>query len=182
MEVLKVVLQEFDHVYVVIDGLDECPRDEKKLIANHFLATVAEINENSSDNDEYRFRCCFVSQADMDTGRLFRKVPSIKISKNHNKDDIFDFCSTTAKEIVLSLEETGEHSNIPTDQFRTLVQNVSDTADGKSHPHSQFGFSLKSSTGMFLYAKLVMDQLRESSTMDSFEQAIKTIPPTLNAA
>lgn len=83
-ELLQTALTSAGNVFLIIDGLDECPQDEKRTIVSWFKATIDNINES----DPGGLRCLFVSQDDGEIRRLCISVPEIKITSDDNKVDI----------------------------------------------------------------------------------------------
>lgn len=77
-------MKTFDKLYLIIDGLDECKKDEKKLISTWFKST---INAISVDDPEC-LRCLFISQDDNDTCKFFRDIPTLHIINANHKEDI----------------------------------------------------------------------------------------------
>jgi hypothetical protein len=94
-DMLDIALRKFDKVYIILDGLDECPIKEKKLIASWFRNVVDSITEDESE----AMRCLFVSQDDNDCGKLFSGIPISKISSIENSSDISVFCQSWATNI-----------------------------------------------------------------------------------
>lgn len=85
---LEMTLKIFDRLYIVIDGLDECPRDERKKIADVFC----EIVESVPPNNFGIVRCLFISQDDGIARKDLSRVPSIKIEAHNTAADIKNFC------------------------------------------------------------------------------------------
>lgn len=119
-DTLDIALRKFDKVYIILDGLDECPIKEKKLIASWFRSIVDSISENEPE----AMRCLFVGQDDNDCGKLFSSIPVAKISSIENSSDILAFCQSWAKNLLqkFCLSEA-EGSSIAT--------KVTQRADGK---------------------------------------------------
>jgi hypothetical protein len=119
-EILENCLMSLDEVYIVIDGLDECPPAEKKSIASWFQNVVDSVSEDGGG----RMRCLFLSQNDKETSRLFKGLPSVLIRSADLVGDIKTFCKTEGEKIkekfVLSDPETEK-----------IVQKVSQEAKGR---------------------------------------------------
>lgn len=120
---LEVALKTFDKIYLIIDGLDECKKDEKLLISTWFQSTI----NNESVDDPARLRCLFISQDDNDTCKLFKSVPTFQITSADNREDIAQFCMAWARKI----QEKFELSTGDTD---SLMTTVSSGADGELFP------------------------------------------------
>ncbi|KAH0562509.1 hypothetical protein GP486_002801 [Trichoglossum hirsutum] len=119
-KLLEVALKAFDKVYLIIDGLDECGKTEKKLISTWFQSIV----NSTSTEDSGSLRCLFVSQADNDTGSLLNTIPTLQITSMHNREDITNYCAVWARKI----QEKFELSPVDTE---SIVATVSSRADGE---------------------------------------------------
>jgi hypothetical protein len=79
-ELLETVLKSLGKVYIIIDGLDECKRDEKVMTLSWFLSIAGR---------EVTFmKCLFVSQDDGCIGKFLDDVPTIHTSAAGNGQDI----------------------------------------------------------------------------------------------
>ncbi|KAH8691089.1 hypothetical protein GQ44DRAFT_636325, partial [Phaeosphaeriaceae sp. PMI808] len=79
-------------LYIIIDGLDECEREDRKEIVSWFrrVITPAEADD---------LRCLFISQDDGIARKDFSKLPSYKITDGDNRRDIVIFCELWAERI-----------------------------------------------------------------------------------
>ena len=68
--------------YIVIDGLDECGREESRAIVEIFQGLVS----NGSKNGVATVRCFFVSQDDSTCD-----MPTIVVTSARNQDDLENF-------------------------------------------------------------------------------------------
>jgi hypothetical protein len=74
--------------YIIIDGLDEYSRDDRKEIVAWFRAII----ETLPINDLGTLRCLFISQDDGYARKDLSNISRIKISPADNKHDIKAFC------------------------------------------------------------------------------------------
>lgn len=81
--------------YIIIDGLDECPRMERKNIASWFRKLVEDLPQDEAD----RYRCLFISQDDGVARKDFSGIASIKITTDDNKGDIDEYCRVEANNL-----------------------------------------------------------------------------------
>lgn len=86
-ELLDTVLGFCQKTYIVIDGLDECGREDRKEIALYFRNVVKSLPTTEAD----RIRCLFISQDDGYARRDLSMLPTLKITEKENKDDIAQF-------------------------------------------------------------------------------------------
>lgn len=83
---IHTVLSSCDKTYIIIDGVDECGRNDRNEIAEVFRTTIEGLPAEIGGS----IRCMFISQDDDNARRNFRDVPAIKIS-DENQDDLKDF-------------------------------------------------------------------------------------------
>lgn len=119
-EILEVALKNLDKAYLVIDGVDECSPNEKKIIAPWLQTLVRSLSEN----DHAPMKCVFFSQNDKDTGRLFKGLPLVPIRSADLSGDIMTFCTIEAGKIQ-------EKFSLPDSEAQEIVQKVSHEAKGK---------------------------------------------------
>lgn len=93
-EMLQTALRSSERVYIIIDGLDECPRAERKEISTWFQA----VNDDASTADRDTARCLFVSQDDGVGRKDLGNLPTIKMT-NENQEDLQDFTSVWHKRL-----------------------------------------------------------------------------------
>jgi len=94
-ELLDLAIRNCESIYIVLDGIDECPRQELKVIANWFREMVEHLPPKNSD----QVRCLFVSQDDGLARKDFKGITSLKITPQDNINDIRTFCSVQATEL-----------------------------------------------------------------------------------
>lgn len=125
-DILNVALESFDNLSLVIDGIDECVKSQKDEISSWVRSTVTAAQANHSEN----LRCCFLSQDDNDTGRLFKALPTFRIAEQHNSSDILRYCRLRASEIGVAF-------GLPSQDVQDLAECVSRKADGITPPQHQ---------------------------------------------
>jgi hypothetical protein len=83
-ELLETVILSCKQIYIILDGLDECNRDERKEISTWFRQLVDGLPRKEMDT----IRCLFVSQDDGYARKDLSMLPSIKLTATSNKSDI----------------------------------------------------------------------------------------------
>jgi len=101
---LKLSLQNFADVYIILDGVDECPRKERETISSWFRNLVESLPQSSP----MQIRCLFVSQDDGPARRDFAGVSTIKIQSQDNQHDIEQFSTKWASEIQRKFDVSDE--------------------------------------------------------------------------
>lgn len=119
-EILGVALKSLDKVYLIIDGLDECPPNEKKIIAPWLQTLVRSLSEN----DHAPMKCVFFSQSDKEIGKLFKGLLSVPIRSADLDGDIMTFCKIEAQKIQQKFD-------LPDSETEEIIQKVSHEAKGK---------------------------------------------------
>ncbi|XPS93405.1 hypothetical protein M3J09_002762 [Ascochyta lentis] len=120
-------------VYVIVDGLDECNREERKVITTWFKNQI----HNVLTRDLGLLRCLFVSQDDGYARKDLSDCSSIKLTSEDTRSDIKAFCDAWQDLIAERFKP-----------FDLKTYNISNMVATKSQ-------------GMFLYAKLVTWNLHE---------------------
>ena len=103
-EILKLLIGDcrtIGPVYLVIDGIDECGREDRKEIANWFQS----VSDSLPVDEKDRFRCLFVSQDDGIGRKDFKEVPTIKITPDDNRKDIEFFAAVWHKTLEAKFGE-----------------------------------------------------------------------------
>ncbi|KAF4883968.1 Vegetative incompatibility protein HET-E-1 [Colletotrichum fructicola] len=135
-ELLRTGITNTSSTYIILDGIDECPREERQVISRWFRQLV----EDQPQADPDKIRCLFVSQDDGIARKDFRDVASFKIKAGDNREDIVQFSLQWAMKIQqrFRLEEKERVS---------IAQRIPDVCQG-----------------MFLLAKLICENLYEQET------------------
>ncbi|KAI8631124.1 hypothetical protein F5Y19DRAFT_473523 [Xylariaceae sp. FL1651] len=81
-EMVQTALNSCNKAYVIIDGVDECGRDDREEIAEIFQTIVEALPTTEVGST----RCLFVSQDDGVARRDFRDIPALKIVDENQKD------------------------------------------------------------------------------------------------
>ncbi|RYP68514.1 hypothetical protein DL769_005502 [Monosporascus sp. CRB-8-3] len=131
-ELLQVSLKS-RKTYIILDGIDECNRDQRKEICTWFRSVVDSLPRTKVDE----IRCLFISQDDGFARKDLSMLPSIKITAEDNKGDIETFARDWHRRIE--------------DKFGRL-----DTAE-----YNVANIVTPRSQGMFIFAKLVLENLYE---------------------
>jgi hypothetical protein len=83
-ELLETIFQSYKKMYIILDGLDECNRHERKEISTWFRQLVDGLPRKEMD----AIRCLFVCQDDGYARKDLSMLPSIKLTAASNKSDI----------------------------------------------------------------------------------------------
>ncbi|KAI2628485.1 hypothetical protein GGR54DRAFT_587349 [Hypoxylon sp. NC1633] len=129
-ELLRMALNNAGTAYVILDGLDECDRENRKEIAMWFQSVVDDL----PPKDMGTIRCLFVSQDDGVARKDLGTMPSIKIMPPDTHDDLKGFTNVWQQRIE--------------DRFGRL-QSIVPLAD----------IICARAQGMFLFAKLLVEYL-----------------------
>ena len=106
-ELLSFAFQNCKKAYIILDGIDECRRNERKNIVQWFRTLIDNLPPSEPD----RYRCLFVSQDDGVARKDFAGLSSIKISADDNRGDIEEYCKTQAELLRNSLNLTKEKAD-----------------------------------------------------------------------
>ncbi|OTA83135.1 hypothetical protein M434DRAFT_183549 [Hypoxylon sp. CO27-5] len=157
-KLLKIALINKDKVFIVVDGLDECAKGQKKEVVS-WLQTIFKpdisISAADEDNVDYtsngcKVRCLVVSQDDGECSKLLNKFATMKIQLADNSKDIEVFCRHYERKI--RKKQQFSELNIP----ENLAARVVDLSEG-----------------MFLFSKLVMENLYAQNKAFRLEEEIQ---------
>ncbi|KAI1736472.1 putative zinc finger protein [Xylaria scruposa] len=156
-ELLSLAFGNCKSAYIILDGLDECPRDQRKDITQWFRKLIEDLPTNEPE----KVRCLFVSQDDGVARKDFAGVASIKITPGDNKSDIEEYSRKEAKKL---------RENCPslTDEKACKIANaVADCAEG-----------------LFLLAKLLWVNLSGHTSIARLEEELEpgVFPKKINDA
>jgi hypothetical protein len=130
-DVLEVGIKSFSRTSIVIDGLDECNAREQHTVTMWFRDLI----EKSPSGLEGSVRCLFLSQEGKITSKRLADLPQLPLRSESHDRDIARF--------IRGMGEKVQRKYRIDDNVR---QNLTDAVE-------------KYSCGMFLYAKLVMENL-----------------------
>jgi hypothetical protein len=119
-ELLETSLKTFPKLYVVIDGIDECERDERREIVSFFEKTWESLPQSDMDS----LRCMFISQDDNFARKDFANMSSLKITESDTKQDIAAYVKARSMEVKTNLDLT-------TDRQDWVSDRILRSADGK---------------------------------------------------
>ncbi|KAJ5901293.1 hypothetical protein N7504_007286 [Penicillium tannophilum] len=153
---LALAFQRCKNTYIILDGLDECKRDDRKEIVQWFIRLVEKLPVNESS----RIRCLFTSRDDGPGRKDFDGMFSLSIRQEDMRGDLQHYCQFQADKLKtklwLSLDRT---------------QEISDTV-------------FKRAGAMFLLARLIWDSLLEATSIESLEEQLDPtrLPVDINDA
>ncbi|KAF4946503.1 hypothetical protein FGADI_11141 [Fusarium gaditjirri] len=151
-EMLSFLLSSCKNGYIIIDGLDECEREERKVITQWFKHLVESLPENAPD----RLRCLFVSQDDRIGIKDLDGFAKINIKAQDNKQDVLSYSRVHADELRRKFGFSEEES-------RRIAVAVADSVQG-----------------IFLLAKLIWINLNSQITIADVEEQVSEFPPETN--
>ncbi|KAH8689020.1 putative zinc finger protein [Talaromyces proteolyticus] len=157
--ILKVFCEIIPHLYVVIDGIDECEsREQRKQLFDTFSKSVLKYDGATTG----RHRVLWFSQPQTeDIKKAFstNEKCTLSLTARHNEKDIQKYCQLRARELL--------KFDFSPDTLKRVLEMISSRADG-----------------MFLFAKLVMNNLAKQPTRALFFEEITAarLPTKLNEA
>lgn len=104
---LEVAIGNYPRVYIVLDGIDECPRNERKTVTTWFRALVENLPQSNPD----QVRVLFVSQDDGVARKDFDGLNSLKITVEDNRADIESYSAIWAERIQKAFGISEEMQN-----------------------------------------------------------------------
>ncbi|OTB01430.1 hypothetical protein M426DRAFT_266146 [Hypoxylon sp. CI-4A] len=133
-ELLKIAFRNCKLAYIILDGLDECSREQREIITQWFIKLV----ENLPNRESYGLRCLFISQDDDAAQEDFSGLPSIKIRSEDNEHDIGEYSRVEAnkpkKNLALTDEKVRMNANTVTGSVQEpCLEPISDAHQPLEH-------------------------------------------------
>ncbi|KAI1121431.1 putative zinc finger protein [Nemania abortiva] len=156
-ELLNLAFKNCKSAYIILDGLDECPRDQRKYITQWFRRLVEDLPKNEPE----RLRCLFVSQDDGPARKDFAELASIKIGVEDNRNDIEEYSRIEANKLRESCPSLTE------EKANEIAENVANVAEG-----------------LFLLAKLIWINLSGHTSIARLDEELEpgVFPSKINDA
>jgi hypothetical protein len=120
-ELLKTMLATMSNTYLIIDGIDECAKEERKAILSLFTFII------EADATPGRLRGMFVSQDENDIKILLRAASAVRLSESDIARDIESYS------IHWSLKIQQKFELSPNEQ-KFIVAEVCKRAQGELYP------------------------------------------------
>ncbi|KAH8652695.1 hypothetical protein BGZ60DRAFT_533558 [Tricladium varicosporioides] len=155
-ELLNMALKNDRSVYIILDGIDECSREERKLISSWFRKLIEDLPPTNAES----IRCLFVSQDDGFARKDFAGLASISIRSQDNRADIEEYSLVWATRIKEKFEISDQIAN----KIATTIPNTVE--------------------GMFLLAKLICNNFYHQTSIDGLETELQPdkFPREVNTA
>ncbi|KAK8130901.1 hypothetical protein PG984_007339 [Apiospora sp. TS-2023a] len=112
--------------YLIIDGIDECERDERKKISSWFSKVVNSLERTKADE----IRCIFISQDDGIARKDFSALPTISITMKNTERDIHcvlaELYHQPSREQLLNSWKFGSFPNDLNDVYLRILQRITE--------------------------------------------------------
>jgi hypothetical protein len=191
-ELSEIVFRSAGTAYVVVDGLDECDAAERKKILTWLTTAVAAVNSN---HNEGALRVLFISQALNDICKQLGKAEVVTLTPQDNSRDIRAYVTFWAGQVR-------EKFRLKEQAVAEMIEAVSGKANGEPSPFLFLALSMvlrnwrlsfvrnaETShslivTRMFLYAKLVMQNLMHQVNLVGLRKELRqdTLPEGIDQA
>jgi hypothetical protein len=118
-ELLEIAIKNHKKLYVVIDGMDECEREQRREIANTFEIFWESLPSNEVDS----LRCLFISQDDSAGRKDFAKMQQLKITESDTKPDIRTYANSWSLKIQSKFD-------LSTEKQRDIEDMITEKSEG----------------------------------------------------
>jgi hypothetical protein len=159
MQLLELFCDKIPKQCIIIDGLDECDPGERKTLLS-FLSKMVDLCD-SREPGKLRVLC--VSQHYPDIEKALQGYIELKLEAKHNKKDIDIFVTDWCKKIKQKFE-------LEIDQVDFIQESTCKRSDGAFATRSYY--HLLTIAGMFLFAKLVMENFYALETQNTLLEEI----------
>lgn len=117
-DLLTTAIQSFEKLYVVLDGLDECDRDERKHIVSFFDDTWKALPQKDQDS----LRCLFLSQSDNIARKDHANMSTLKISEENTRKDIRAYAGARSLEIKKRFALSADQQSMVEDKIVEMAE------------------------------------------------------------
>lgn len=142
-ELLEVALKSRKTI-VMLDGLDECPRNERSHICDYFKAVHESLGIRRQDD----LRCLFISQEDGFAKKDLSGIFNMRITPEHVHKDIMSFARGCQSRIEQKFEESCPLGR----DMNSIADVLTNRADG-----------------MFIFVRLVAKELESQPTIAAIQ-------------
>ncbi|KAE9374277.1 hypothetical protein N431DRAFT_371745 [Stipitochalara longipes BDJ] len=147
-QLLKLFFEQIPKHFIIVDGLDECNPAQRKLILTFFNAMVDRCDEREPG----KLRVLFVSQNFSDISKALPTATVVNLTPEDNKNDIKAYIKDWSKKITRFYELTASQTEHM--EETTMIR----------------------SQGMFLFVKLVMENLYAQGTRGNLIDELNLYP------
>ncbi|KAJ6000210.1 hypothetical protein N7481_000619 [Penicillium waksmanii] len=106
-KLLDIALTHCKSAYIVLDGLDECKREDRKEISMWFRERV----ENPPHNEPRKLRCLFSSRDDGHGRKDFEDIETVTVSSSDIAKDLETFCQRQADLLRIKFQLTSDRAD-----------------------------------------------------------------------
>jgi hypothetical protein len=171
--ILSDLVMNSGHIYIILDGIDEISLTERRIVLSALVKTSEEC-EN--------LRLLISSREERDIASIIGKgVLSIRVDRN-NLSDIELYVSHEIVQWREALSQCGLDDRECSD-LSARLKPVASKAEGKCTPsHRNVHFAKKNIPGMFLFAKLVIRNVKTQLTMADMIEEVNDLPNGIEEA
>lgn len=170
--ILEHLLVAHDFLFIGIDGLDECEKEDRRLI----LSLLDKVLKVSSQHANVKM--FLTSQKIKDMEDLLAPAIRFDIGRRHFTHDIHDYVSTRSLRLCQTF-------GLCPEKQKSIITDVSSRSDGNYEAYSYITRAiLLKLSGMFLLARLIMDNLIDQESLEDLEEELDTdiLPKGINEA
>lgn len=167
-KLLDFAVQNIRKGFVVIDGIDECPSSERKALLEHLTHLIDRCDVAFPG----KVRLMVLSREEPDIKKLLAGSEALKITSCDTLEDINTYVKYQANRLE------SKFSELDTSDLDYIRKCVLDRTDGKTSSRLTLVFSaplqwsLTEYPGMFLFAKLVTENLIAQPTIYDLQREI----------
>jgi hypothetical protein len=172
-KLLQYVLQNIPKAYLILDGLDECGPNERKLILEFFNEAI-----NICDTTKPgKVRLLISSRDEPGIKKLLSLGITVRITEQDTLEDIKNYVTHRTSLVEQKFQAFG----LKKKDREYIEQYVLDKSDGKQliHIHDGPAGVKLMCPGMFLYAKLVMTNLEGQPSVVHLRKELYRLPTGL---
>lgn len=161
---------------LLLDGLDECKQAEQEAILKVILPFVLGKPTGSSTN-------CKLAIFSQDTGyirSMLKKYTCISLADQSHvlEESIKSYVQHELADLRLALDDM----EIPDSIMETMQQTIISKADGEEHWLFKIMTSADDTSGMFLWARLVLSSMKDTYSVLELQSVANDLPQGIDEA
>lgn len=172
-QILDQILTNHDSLYIGIDGLDECSEEERKLLSN-LIAAGSRAND-----DQGNVRIIVTSRRENDLERSLKSAAKFNIKPQNLENDITAYITFKMTQLSQRFKFTQEREQLITKEICTRPK-----GESPSRNLVEILMLTEANTGMFLLARLIMDNLLSQDNLEDLNEELRfeVLPHGINEA
>jgi hypothetical protein len=163
-ELLNTAVKNCSRLYLVLDGVDECDRENRRDVAMEFQALCESLPAEAAGS----FRCLFICEDDEAARKDFTSIECLTITPADMREDIQLYATVWSRKI-------GEKYSLTKEKQKAIALLITDKAEGE--PSDTLLHKMAPAypeTGTLLFARLITRHLYAQRSIEYLNEEISS--------